>query len=107
MTESLPREKRSLSIPESHRDSVTRDIEKLQSIPLLWDARELARLFAVSVPTIWRMRAAGKLPPCIRLSASCVRWRVDDVREWVALGCPDHAAFIALSRGQTVEVRHA
>ena len=54
----------------------------------LIDARELSRLLSVSLPTIWRMRNAGRLPEPIRLTSQCLRWRRCDVDAWLASGCP-------------------
>lgn len=82
-----------------------RDTTLIPSV--LIHAAELAQMLSVSKPTIWRMNSGGKLPPCVRLSVGCVRWRVDDVTKWVALGCPDRATYIALTTSQTVEVKHA
>lgn len=81
--------------------------ESRSPIPLLVDGKTFAKQVAVSSSTFGRMNSRGKLPPCVRLSAGCVRWRVDDVTKWVALGCPDRAAFIAQTQSQTVEVKRA
>lgn len=62
---------------------------------LLIDAARLARTLCVSSSTVWRMDAAGKLPRPLRLSGGTTRWRTDDIRRWVALGCPDRLTFDA------------
>ena len=59
-----------------------------QTIPVLIDAAELARMLSVSKPTVWRLRDDGKLPPSIALTSQCVRWRRDAVAEWIEAGCP-------------------
>ena len=46
--------------------------------PLL-DARGLAKLLNISVPSVWRWVANGTLPPAIRLSAQCLRWHPGDI----------------------------
>lgn len=51
---------------------------------LLVDARELARLLAVSQATLFRMKAAGKLPRELALSRACVRWRRSTIERWLA-----------------------
>lgn len=52
---------------------------------LLVDARELARLLAVSPATLFRMKAAGKVGPReLALSRGCIRWRRDSVERWLA-----------------------
>lgn len=55
---------------------------------LLVSAEKLAQLLDISIRTLWRLRAAGKLPAPVRLGGS-VRWRVDEVQAWVGQGCPD------------------
>ena len=57
-------------------------------ISALLNVRSLAAMLSVSVPTIWRMRDAGKLPPAIALTSQCVRWRRDAVLAWIEAGCP-------------------
>ncbi len=55
----------------------------------LIDAKAIAREYlSTSLPTVWRMRAAGKLPEPIKLSSQCLRWRRCDVEAWIAAGCP-------------------
>ena len=57
------------------------------SEPLLIPAEELARLLQVSTRTLWRLRSAGELPQPVRFGGT-VRWRLDEVRKWIAEGCP-------------------
>ncbi len=59
---------------------------------VLIDARELARMLAVSVPSIWRWKSDGRLPEAISLSSQTIRWRRDIVLEWISLGCPAGSA---------------
>jgi excisionase family DNA binding protein len=54
--------------------------------PLLITAKKLAQLLGVSTRTLWRLRSAGQLPEPMRLGGA-VRWRVDEVQEWIAGGC--------------------
>lgn len=56
--------------------------------PLLIDARRFAELLGVSMATLNRMKAAGKLPKPIVLSAGCHRWRLSELRDWIDAGCP-------------------
>jgi predicted DNA-binding transcriptional regulator AlpA len=51
---------------------------------------DFARTLTVSPRTIRRLDAAGKLPRAVRLGGSKL-WRADEVRAWVAAGCPDRA----------------
>lgn len=65
---------------------------EISDAPLLVDARALARMLSVSMATIWRMRSAGKLPPPVALSRGLVRWRLTDIQQWLADGCPEHTS---------------
>jgi len=55
--------------------------------PLLIPAIEFARLLQVSTRTLWRLRSAGDLPAPVRFGGT-VRWRLEEVRKWIAEGCP-------------------
>jgi excisionase family DNA binding protein len=55
--------------------------------PLLIPAEQLAGLLNLSTRTVWRMLSAGQIPKPVRIGAS-VRWRLDQVREWINDGCP-------------------
>jgi predicted DNA-binding transcriptional regulator AlpA len=54
--------------------------------PLLITARKLAQLLEISPRTLWRLKSAGRLPAPVRLGGA-VRWRLDEVRAWIAGGC--------------------
>jgi len=57
--------------------------------PLLYSARDLAVVLRISVPTVWRLRAAGKLPrPLDALGAQLLRWDAGEIKRWVAAGMP-------------------
>ena len=55
--------------------------------PALIPALEFARLMQVSTRTLWRLRSAGQLPEPVRLGGT-VRWRVDEIKNWIEDGCP-------------------
>lgn len=55
--------------------------------PLLLRAQELARLLSISLRTLWRLHSSGSLPRPMRLGAA-VRWRADEIKQWIAAGCP-------------------
>lgn len=57
------------------------------SDPLLIPAAEVARLLQVSTRTLWRQLSAGRVPRPVRFGGT-VRWRIDEVRKWIAEGCP-------------------
>ncbi len=54
--------------------------------PLLVRADEFAKMMGVSERTLWRLLSAGKVPKPVRIGRS-TRWRMAEVREWVAAGC--------------------
>jgi excisionase family DNA binding protein len=54
---------------------------------LLLSQTELARLLDLSIRTISRMNASGKIPKPVRVGRS-VRWRRKEIEEWIAAGCP-------------------
>jgi predicted DNA-binding transcriptional regulator AlpA len=56
--------------------------------PELIDAQQLAELLGVDISTINRRKAARTLPRHIELSRGCHRWRLAEVRAWIAAGCP-------------------
>lgn len=55
--------------------------------PLLLSANQVAEMLNISIRTLWRLRAAGKLPAPVRLGGS-VRWRIDAIQAWIEAGCP-------------------
>ncbi len=62
--------------------------------PLLVSDVEAAAMASVSRASWHRLRAAGKVPPSVRLGR-VVRWRRADVVLWVEWGCPDAREFAA------------
>jgi excisionase family DNA binding protein len=58
---------------------------------LLLSARTLADRLGVSLRTLWRLRAARKLPTPVKIGGS-IRWRADDIDDWIRTGCPDFGA---------------
>src|SRR5437868_3060103 len=52
--------------------------------PLLVSLGEIAHLLGVSKATIERMKAGDRLGPApVVLSRGCIRYRLDEIREWV------------------------
>lgn len=50
-------------------------------------ADELARMLDVSTRTVWRLLSTGRMVQPVRIGGS-VRWRLDEVKEWINNGCP-------------------
>jgi excisionase family DNA binding protein len=57
------------------------------SVPVLINAEELARIMDVSERTLWRLLSGGKLPRPVRIGRN-TRWRLAEVMEWIERGCP-------------------
>jgi len=57
------------------------------SEPVLITPAQVAKLLQISLRTLWRMRSGGQLPLPVRIGSS-VRWRYDDLKKWIAAGCP-------------------
>jgi predicted DNA-binding transcriptional regulator AlpA len=55
---------------------------------LLITASDLAHLLHISCRTLWRLNSADRVPVPVRLGNS-VRWRIDEIRKWIADGCPN------------------
>jgi predicted DNA-binding transcriptional regulator AlpA len=65
--------------------------------PLLVRAPDAARLCGVSEATWHRLRSAGRTPAPVQLGGA-VLWRVSELRDWCAAGCPDHQTWEALKK---------
>jgi predicted DNA-binding transcriptional regulator AlpA len=55
-------------------------------LPLLVDAKTLAKLLSISPATVWCMLSVGKLPSPLRPSPGIVRWPTEEIRLWVNEG---------------------
>jgi predicted DNA-binding transcriptional regulator AlpA len=55
--------------------------------PSLITAAQLATKLQVSTRTLWRKLSAGILPNPLRLGG-IVRWRLVEIENWIARGCP-------------------
>ena len=72
-----------MTLPVSH----TADAVRCDASPQLLTVDAVAALLAVSTRTVRRMADSGAMPRPVRLS-SLIRWRRDDVDQWLADGCP-------------------
>ena len=50
-------------------------------------ADDLAKMLKLSERTLWRLLSGGKIPEPVRIGGS-TRWRLAEVQEWIAQGCP-------------------
>ncbi len=64
------------------------------SIALL-NVKSLAAMLSVSVRSIWKMDASGKLPEAIRFAGN-VRWRKDEIMAWIDSGAPTRERWMAM-----------
>jgi predicted DNA-binding transcriptional regulator AlpA len=68
--------------------------------PLLLTAAQAAELCGLSLATWYRMASAGRCPAPVRLSRGCVRWRAEELRDWINAGCPDRRIWEAQRRAK-------
>jgi len=54
---------------------------------MLITVEEFAELMRTSVRSIWRWNSAHSLPKPVRVGRA-VRWRREEVMEWIKAGCP-------------------
>ena len=83
--------------PTPTRHAEQRTPSELQ-LPLAVDAKRLAAMLGLSTRTIRTMDAAGKLPRPVTLACRSVRWRVDEIRDWLNDGCPDRSTWEVLKK---------
>jgi excisionase family DNA binding protein len=52
-------------------------------LPELMTVREVARCLAISVRSVWRWTAMGRLPPPVRPSRRSTRWRRREIGQFL------------------------
>ena len=55
--------------------------------PILLDAASAATLLGLGRSTFLRYDSAGRVPMAVRIGG-VVRWRTDELRDWIRAGCP-------------------
>jgi excisionase family DNA binding protein len=55
--------------------------------PALLDVQGVAALLQCAPRTVYRLSDAGRLPKPVKLGA-LVRWRRDELQQWLDAGCP-------------------
>lgn len=68
----------------TNRYRTNRDDPDLRAV----DAREFGSILGLSVRTVRRLDQTGKIPRPIKIGGA-VRWRLDEIKNWLASGCPD------------------
>jgi predicted DNA-binding transcriptional regulator AlpA len=51
---------------------------------VLIDRKRLCETIGIAESTAAKWKREGKLPPAIKISARCVRWRLSDVKAFIA-----------------------
>jgi predicted DNA-binding transcriptional regulator AlpA len=67
--------------------SETRSVDQAPPDTLLVTAKQAAAMCGKSLRTWRTWDAAGWIPRPVRIGRSTL-WRVDELREWIAAGCP-------------------
>ena len=55
----------------------------------LIDSSSVARLLNISRRTLARLMSEGAIPEPVRITNKIVRWRVEELREWIECDCPN------------------
>ena len=76
------------SVRKSNQESAGRS----EGESLLISRAKAAMLLDVSVATLDRMQASGKLPRPLPINGG-IRYRREDLVRWIALGCPSRKEF--------------
>ena len=63
--------------------------------PLVVSAKEAAKMLSVSERHFWAQNSRGRIPRPVRIGRS-VRWRVDELKAWVAAGMPERSRWEAM-----------
>jgi predicted DNA-binding transcriptional regulator AlpA len=85
--------------PAGRNSATVRKPAPVQLPHLLLSAADLAELLRVSTATVWRLRAAGKLPrPLDALGRQLLRWDATEVQRWVKAGMPPLKQWEAIDR---------
>lgn len=59
---------------------------------LMMTYEQVAEVLGVSRETVWRRVVVGKMPKPVKLGYRTVRFRRQDIEEWVAGGCKSNRA---------------
>lgn len=82
-----PATRRKMTPLEASRHALFGGQTPPEDVGMLIDTRQVAKLLNVSSRTISSMHASGRMPAQIRIGRA-VRWSYEEVKEWVAAGCP-------------------
>lgn len=68
-------------------------------MPLVYGRRELALALGISLATLDRLDAAGKLPAAVRIGSRKV-WPRAAIADWLQVSCPDRRTWEAIQAAQ-------
>jgi len=63
------------------------------STPLLLNERDAAKFLGISPRTLWKLRKEGRIPAIV-ISERCIRYAVDQLRQWASLHADRSAQLI-------------
>jgi predicted DNA-binding transcriptional regulator AlpA len=69
--------------------------------PLLVNIKQAVALCGISEATWFRLQAARKTPEAVKIAGRSM-FRLQDIRDWVAMGCPDRRTFEVRKRAGRV-----
>lgn len=61
----------------------------------LLSAKTLGEMLSLSKRQVFRLNSSGKVPAPVRIGGS-VRWRQNDIEQWISLDCPERKQFEAM-----------
>ena len=68
---------------------------------IMGDARDAAKLCGIGRTSWLSLAASGKTPAPVRLGRR-VLWRRDELKDWIAAGCPARQKWEAIKNSQNV-----
>ena len=69
-------------------------------LPLVVDARRLARLLCIGLRTVRTLDSAGKLPKPVKIGGR-VAWSVEEIKLWIRAECPNRSTWEAIKKART------
>ena len=75
------------------------EVEPNAATPRFFNRRMLASFLMVSIRTISRLDAMGKLPPALHIG-SAKRWARSSIEKWLRLGCPCRDVVVTPCKGR-------
>ena len=73
---------------------------KSNQICQLLSAKAVAEKLSLSKRAVFRMRSAGLICEPVRVGAGAIRWRQNDIEQWIALGCPSKSEFETMKQAR-------